>query len=412
MIRKMQWKFVLVSMSAFFIVLAVMISAINLVNYSQVVREADELLEILAENHGNFPVGPGNMGEHFPGLPDHMSPEVPYESRYFSVTLNQSTGNVVQVETSRIAAVDTSQAIDYAQAVFESGRASGFEEHFRYAVKVENENTRIVFLDCGRKVDAFYSFLLASVAISLTGYLLVFALIAYFSGRIVRPFAESYEKQKQFITNAGHEIKTPLTIIHADADVLEMELGENEFLEDIQKQVRRLSELTGHLVELARMEEGGGEMTMIEFPFSDVVSETAASFQAPAQTQEKELRCEVQPMLTLKGSEKSIRQLVGILLDNALKYSPRESAITLKVEKQTGWVVLSVSNTTLAPVPEECLSRLFDRFYRVDPSRNSQTGGSGIGLSVAKAIVTAHNGKIKAAGEENNVLCMTVWLPA
>lgn len=410
MIRKMQRKFVLVSMGAFLLVLAVIISAINIVNYTEVVREADELLELLSENKGRFPQMHG--GINLPMLPGDMSPETPYESRYFSVTFNRNTGNVVQVETSRIASIDTTQAIAYGQAVLGGGKVHGFTESFRYLVNEEGNAIRVVFLDCGRRIDACKAFLLASVGISFAGYLLVFFLIGFFSSRIVRPISESYEKQKQFITNAGHEIKTPLTIIHANADVLEMELGENEFLEDIQKQTKRLGELTNHLVELARMEEDGRELRMIEFPFSDVVSEAASSFQTLAQTRNRRVLCHVQPVLTLKGNERSIRQLVGILLDNALKYSPEHSEIVLTAQRQSGAVVLSVRNDTLHPVPQESLPRLFERFYRVDPSRNSQTGGYGIGLSVAKAIVTAHGGKIKATTDGDKGLYITAVFPA
>lgn len=408
MIRGMQRKFVLVSMGAFLLVLAVIISAINIVNYTGVVREADELLELLSENKGRFPQMHGGM---HPMLPGGMSPETPYESRYFSVTFNRNTGNVMQVETSRIASIDTTQAIAYGQTALEEKRDRGFAENFRYLVDAEENTIRVVFLDCGRKIEACKGFMLASAGISLGGYLVVFFLIAYFSSRIVRPISESYEKQKQFITNAGHEIKTPLTIIHADADVLEMELGENEFLEDIQKQTKRLGELTNYLVELARMEEDGRELRMIDFPFSDVVSEATSSFQALAQTRNKCVVCNVQPMLTLKGNEKAIRQLVGILLDNALKYSPEESEIVLTVQRQSGGIALLVRNETLHPVPQESLPHLFERFYRLDPSRNSQTGGYGIGLSVAKAIVTAHGGKIKATTERDKEICFTVVFP-
>ncbi|MFQ9800920.1 MAG: sensor histidine kinase [Clostridia bacterium] len=185
--------------------------------------------------------------------------------------------------------------------------------------------------------------------------------------------AESYEKQKQFITDAGHEIKTPLTIIKADTDVLEMDFGENEWLSDIRKQTVRLTSLTNDLVYLSRMEEAGDSMAMIEFPFSDVVGEAAASFQALAQTQGKEFQCDIQPMLSLNGNEKAIQQLVGILLDNALKYSPKNGMVSLKVWKQNRAVYLSVLNTTESPVQKDKLDLLFERFYRTDTSRNSQT---------------------------------------
>ena len=409
MIKKLRTKFILLSMTAFFLVLVVIITGINIVNWNAVVHEADELLSVLSENKGAFPMGPGGMGHR---LPPGMSPEIPYESRYFSVTLDGNTGSVIQAETSRIVSVDTTQAIEYAKSVLSKGNHRGFADRFRFSIRTENSFIRITFLDCGRKLDAFQNFLLSSIRISLIGCLVVFALIAFFSNRIIRPISESYEKQKRFITDAGHEIKTPLTIINADADVLAMELGENEWLEDIQKQAKRLTALTNDLVMLSRMEEAENTMQMIEFPFSDVVSEAAASFQALAQTQEKVFQCQIQPMLTLWGNEKAIGQLVSILLDNALKYSPIHGTISLTVEKQNRMLRLSVYNTTTNEITKDTLPLLFDRFYRTDPSRNSQTGGYGIGLSVAKAIVTAHNGKIHASTEGGRSLRITVIFPA
>lgn len=176
---------------------------------------------------------------------------------------------------------------------------------------------------------------------------------------------ESYEKQKRFITDAGHEIKTPLAIISADVDVLEMEYGENEWLEGIQTQVKRLASLTNDLVYLSRMEETEEKLQMIEFPFSDVVSETAQSFQGIAQATGKQFQCSVVPMLSLNGNEKAIRQLVSILLDNAMKYSPEGGKVALSAEKQGRYIHLSVWNTTVFPVEKQNLSHIFERFYRL-----------------------------------------------
>ena len=408
MIRKLQRRFILLAMTACLLVLAVIITGINIVNFHGVVREADILLSVLSENKGAFPMGPGGMGHR---LPPGMSPEIPYESRFFSVTLDASAGTVVQTETSRTVSVTPSRAAEYAKTVLRSGKTRGFTDRFRYALQTEGSFTRITFLDCGRSLDAFRRFCFTSIAISLAGYLVVFGLIAFFSGRIIRPISESYEKQKRFITDAGHEIKTPLTIISADADVLAMELGENEWLEDIQKQAKRLTALTGDLVMLSRMEEAEHAMPMIEFPFSDVVSEAASSFQALAQTQGKTFQCRIQPMLTLQGNENAIRQLVAILLDNALKYAPENGCVSLTVEKQPRSLRLRVYNTTADAITKESLPLLFDRFYRTDPSRNSQTGGHGIGLSIAKAITAAHSGKIQASTADGHSLQITVIFP-
>ena len=252
MIKKLQWEFILLSMSALLFVLVVIIAGINIVNYNAVTQEADIILSLMTEDKDEFSMEPDKLGDR---LPSGMSPEVPYESRYFSVVLDKYTGQVLFVETNRIIVVDTQAAITYAETALQKSKTTGFIQNFRYKIEETENFTRIIFLDCGRKLDAYYSFLYASISISLVGYLIVFAFIVFFSNRIIRPISESYEKQKRFITDASHEIKTPLTIIHADADVLEMELGENEWLNDIKKQASQLTELTNDLVFLSRMEE-------------------------------------------------------------------------------------------------------------------------------------------------------------
>lgn len=410
MIKKLQVKFIILSMTSLLLVFAVVVSGINIVNYHSVIKEADELLMILSENKGTFPMRPPKETDN--KMPPDKYMEMPYETRYFSVALNSDTEEVVQVDISHIVSVNETEAAALAQRVLEDNSTSGFTDEFRYRVYVENETTRIIFVDCGRKLDSFRSFLLASIGVSVLGYAVVFLIIAFFSSRIIRPISESYEKQKRFITDAGHEIKTPLTIINADVDVLEMEIGENEWLQDIQKQAKRLAALTNDLVYLSRMEESADSMQMIEFPFSDVAGEAAASFQALAQTQGKEVRCDIQPMLSLCGNEKAIHQLVTILLDNALKYSPAGAVVSLKAEKKNKALVLSVFNETEGPVRKEELHLLFERFYRMDASRNSQTGGYGIGLSLAKAIVTAHKGKIQAKTEDGHSLQITAVFPS
>ena len=267
-------------------------------------------------------------------------------------------------------------------------------------------------MDCGRKLALFRNFAMFSVSISLFGYVVTAILICFFAGKFIRPVAESYEKQKRFITDAGHEIKTPLTIIGADVDLLKMDYGENEYLDDIENQVKRLSGLTGDLVHLARMEESQKSLSMIEFPVSEIVRETAAPFQTLAKSQNKELVLQIQPEQSLCGNEKSVSQLVSILLDNALKYSPEGSTIRLNLEKQGRKLILKVSNLCLTPVTEEDLHHVFDRFWRADPSRNSETGGHGIGLSMAQAIVIAHGGKINATLQGENEFLITAVFSA
>lgn len=419
MIRKLRVKFIAMSMLSLLVVLLAIMGSVNLVNYQGIVEDADQVLDILVDNNGSFPrqenqkQGDGSAPPSDSGLGGlrELSPELPYESRYFSVLLN-SEGEVETVDTGKIAAVDTSAAIEYAQEAVSRGTERGFLSDYRYAITSDESGTRVIFLDCGRNLSTFYTFLKASCGISAVGLAAVLLLMVLFSGRIIRPVAESYDKQRRFITDAGHELKTPLTIIDADAEVLEMDIGENEWLQDIRRQTDRLAKLTGALIALSRMEEGEEQFQMIDFPISDVVGETAQSFQALAKTQNKRFESSIQPLLTLHGDENAIRQLTGILLDNALKYSPEgggEIALTLE---QSGRSLRLLVRNTAEGVTQESLEHIFDRFYRGDPSRSSaKVEGHGIGLSIAQMIVNAHKGKIAASLQNGDNLLMTVTLP-
>ena len=426
MIKRLRRKLIAACMLSLALVLLVILGGVNLMSYHKVVSDADAVLALLDANDGAFPKNHPGQGETPSGdlPPDSLpggkkdffgqrgiSPETPYESRFFSVLLG-TDGQVLQTDTGQIAAVDDQEAAAYAQAVLASGHTSGFWGDYRYLVQTDELGSRVIFLDCGRSLSSFRTTLLASVTLALVGLGAVLVLLLILSSRIVRPMAESYEKQKQFITDAGHELKTPMTIISADADLAEMECGENQWLADIRRQAQRLTGLTNDLIYLSRMEEEQPKLQCIEFPLSDVAEEMAQSFLAPAKSQNKDLSLHIQPMLSFTGDEKAIRQLLSILLDNALKYSPAGGRLALNLERQGRNLILTVSNTTAQPVERDKLPHLFDRFYRTDQSRSSQTGGYGLGLSIARSIVQAHKGKIRAEGPEETTLSIVVSLPA
>ena len=318
---------------------------------------------------------------------------------------------MLSTDTGKIAAVDQAAAAEYAQKVWSSWQSSGFLEDYRFIRSAEAGGIRVIFLDCGRSLSSFHAVLLASISISLLGLLAVLVLLILLSGRIVTPAAESYEKQRRFITDAGHELKTPLTIIGADADLLELEHGGSEWLSDIKCQVTRLTGLTNDLVYLSRMDEERPQLQRIEFPLSDVTEEIVQSFQGLAKAQGKTLRMDIQPLLSFTGDEKAIRQLVSILLDNAVKYSPEGGTVSVRLEKEGRFLKLAVSNTTAQPMEQDKLHLLFDRFYRLDQSRSSSTGGYGLGMSIAQSIVAVHRGKIRADSPAENVLSVLVTLP-
>lgn len=424
MIKRLRRKLIAASMLSLLLVLAVVMGVLNIINYRSVTAQADATLALLAEGGGSFPSAiPAETPEKPAGHePDRgadrdeaahrpqerrFSPELPFMSRYFSVVFDAG-GAVARTDMSRIAAIDEATAIEMAGRVRGGAREHGFAGDYRYLRQALDDGVRVIFLDCARELATFRSFLWGSCAVSAAGLGAVFVLILLFSVRIVRPVSESYEKQRRFITDAGHELKTPVTIIDADAELLEMEVGEdNEWLHDIRRQTARLGRLTADLIYLSKMDEERVELQMIEFPFSDVMAEAAQSFAAPAMTQGKRFSVEVEPMLTLCGDERSVRQLVSILLDNALKYSPDGGEIALTARRQGRAIILTVANTA-EPLTGDHLAHLFDRFYRVDGARSG--GGYGLGLSIARAIVTTHKGRIAAASEGGRLI-ITATLP-
>lgn len=424
MIKSLRKKFIIVAMCSTFAVLAAIMGVINIANYLRIVDRADNMTQLLAENGGNF----GNnfkealslssdkdikgqtddtkLGEDKFPRPDGFSPETPFETRFFMVTLDED-GDVVSSDIGKIAAITREEAEKYAQDVFFEESLRGFKEIYRYRIVKKDRNFMIVFLDCRQDLESVKTFAFTSAAVSAIGLLAVFILVLIFSKIVFKPVENSYEKQKQFITDASHEIKTPLTIIDANTEVLEMENGENQWTKSIRNQISRLSYLTHQLVTLSRLDEEIEKMTNSEVSLSEIVVDSVEPFNVIAERNEKILSVSIEEGLNIVGDDKSLRQLVGILLDNAIKYSADKGKIKVSLNKKGKKIILEVFNQA-ENIPKGNLEILFERFYRMDASRNSETGGSGIGLSVAKAIVNSHKGKIYAYSEDGKSLTIKI----
>lgn len=402
MLKKLKLRFILATVISLVLVIGLIIGVINLLNYNSVVKSADRTTEMIMNNGGHFPMGKHDMVK--PEGSPYFTPEAPYESRYFTVNLKGTA--VDSVNTWHIAAVDDEEATDMAVRALKYPRDRGFIGNYRFLIKNEGNITKVIFLDCTRSLESFRSFAFFSIVISLAGILAVSLLLFFISERIVRPINESYEKQRRFITDAGHDLKTPITIIDADAELLEMEVGDSEWLSDIRKQTSRLATLTGELVYLSRMEEIGS-VNHIDFSISDACEDVLSSFAAPARAKGLEINQQISPALSYCGDESAIRKLLTLLLDNAVKYSPSGEKINVTLRRQGKNLVLHISNK--APdLSDEAVKHMFERFYRSDVARSSN-GGFGIGLSVAQAIVASHKGKISAT-KETDALCIEVIL--
>lgn len=468
MIKTLRKKFIAIAMLSTALVLFVIIGAINIANYINTNANLDARLELIAYNGGTFPdmnddgsapavpdisseapdssttdMEPAPDGSTVPNdstvsdgstaPDDSMVPpapdsgsyfddqygrhgidkETPFETRYFSVLL-YANGNVSTIDTGKIASVSTSDAGDYATSLYGKGKTKGFIDQYKY-LSVSTTNTNgdnmvlYVFINCSKELMTIRTYALASIGISIIGLLVVFVLVCFFSKTVTKPMAESYEKQKRFITDASHEIKTPLTIIDANTEVLEMMEGENEWSVSIRKQIARLTALTEKLVFLSRMDEDSTRLEMQKFNISDAILDTAMPFETVAESKGKTLDISVAPDINYIGSETNIRQMVSLLLDNAIKYSSENGSIRLNFSTNGKLKILSVWNT-VDEIETGKLDYLFERFYRIDKSRNSKTGGFGIGLSVVQAIVQAHNGKVSAKSEDGKSIEFTISL--
>lgn len=468
MIKTLRKKFIAIAMLSTALVLFIIIGAINIANYINTNANLDARLELIAYNGGTFPdmnddgsapavpdisseapdssttdMAPAPDGSTVPNdstvsdgsaaPDDSMVPpapdsgsyfddqygrhgidkETPFETRYFSVLL-YANGNVSTIDTGKIASVSTSEAGDYATSLYNNGKTKGFIDQYKY-LSVPTTNTNgdnmvlYVFINCSKELMTIRTYALASIGISIIGLLVVFVLVCFFSKTVTKPMAESYEKQKRFITDASHEIKTPLTIIDANTEVLEMMEGENEWTVSIRKQIARLTALTEKLVFLSRMDEDSTRLEMLEFNISDAILDTAMPFETVAESKGKTLDISVAPDINYTGSETNIRQMVSLLLDNAIKYSSENGSIRLNFSTNGKLKILSVWNT-VDEIETGKLDYLFERFYRIDKSRNSKTGGFGIGLSVVQAIVQAHNGKVSAKSEDGKSIEFTISL--
>ena len=237
----------------------------------------------------------------------------------------------------------------------------------------------------------------------------VFFPVYFFSRAVVRPVQESVDKQKAFITNAGHEIKTPLTIIDANTDVIELTSGETEWTKSIRNQIRRLTKLTEELVGLAKLQEIEELPEQQKIDLSALLLEACEQFETVAKTHRKKLDWDLQENLVVFGDEAMLERVLSILLDNAVKYADDGTKISAVLKKNGKYVVLEVRNYAACMKKGKHMD-LFERFYRADSSHNSTTGGHGIGLSNAQAIVELHKGKITAYSPADGQICFQIRL--
>lgn len=415
------------------IVFALLIASINIVYAYNERKSTDTRLEMIYNNGGTFPDGkqksnsdsttedqkppeeneegdqsaasdPGEGG-HEGSLSSVITPDTRFETSYFYISASADK-TITNINHSYTASVTEEQIREYALQILAGDDDYGTIGTFRYRVFSNTDGTySIVAINCYQQMRQERLLLLGSICVCAAAILLVYILVLLMSRRVTRPMEESVRKQRQFITDAGHELKTPITIISANLDVLQMQNTENKWLDSIRNQTRRLSVLVKNLLELAKLQESESSELLTEFNLSETIDEVAESYKVYSETTGQVLDASIQSDILIKGVREDFYKLVSILLDNAFKYSNNEKPIRLRLTKQRK-ITLSVFNTCDNIHPEE-VSHLFERFYRSDESRSRETGGSGIGLSMAQAITEKYKGKISAVSEDGKSITFT-----
>lgn len=339
----------------------------------------------------------------------HMNPETPYSTRFFSLLFDQD-GNVIQKDLAHIAAITDDDIAEYISVALKHGEGYGYYSDYKYRVILQdNQEYMVVFLDCYQEIHAIRVLALCSFAAMVICIGLVYILVVIFSKRAIDPVVRSQKQQKQFITDASHELKTPITVIATSLKVLEMEVGKQKWIDKARSQTEKLRELVNSLVTLSRMDEEDSPLKFEHFSISDALLETVDSFADYAESNGHALKVNITPDLDFYGDEYAIRQLASILLDNAVKYAAAGSDITFSLVKNKKHILLKTSNAC-QNLDEDSLRHLFDRFYRPDQSRSHETGGFGIGLSIARSIAEGHKGTIHACCPVKDQIEFTVKL--
>lgn len=403
MLKKLRWKFILVAMASLFIILLTLFVGINVSNYHIVTSTQDDTLHALADTRNRVPMDP--PGRPFGAEP---SPEERYMTRFFIIRCDQN-GTVLTISMDFIASVTDEDARTYAAAVFSKGKTAGYYGDYRYYVYQDGEETVQIFLNCARELQSMRTLLLLSSAIALCCFIVMFILVFFLSKQAISPFVKNMEIQKRFITDAGHELKTPLTSISTSADILALDDETNEWVQNIQKQSARLKKLVNNLVTLSRLDEEAPIPEKSDFSLSEVLWESIEPFSSLAKATGKTFTQQIENDLMLCGDLILIQQMISILLDNALRYSNDGGFIRLDACRRRKKIIIEVFNTCDL-IDTKHLNRLFERFYRTDQSRSQKTGGTGVGLSIAKAIAAAHNGTITVKSQSGNSICFTVTL--
>ncbi len=399
MFRRLKTKFIAITSVAILLVIMMVLGVVNIGTTLDVYNEVAGIIDIIIENDGVFP----GFDQQNPVVKDNtvfsITPETEYILRYFSVLI--SDNNIEYINTTHVAAVSEEEAISLSRQAYHADAVNRLTIHYNgriymYKIAVYDDDTDIlVFLDVTDRLNNVTELIKFSLIVGLLSMLLFVLIVSLFSQKAIKPMIDNMERQREFVTNAGHELKTPIAIISANTEVLEMMNGKNEWTDSIMSQVKRLSGLVNNLLRLARMEESA-DIVLENVDFSKEAKDVAESMRPVIENADKTLTVSIEEGVIVQAEASNLHELVNILVDNATKYCDDYGSIRVELYKKGKNAILNVSND-YENADKTDTKRFFERFYREDESHNSGKQGYGIGLSMAEQIVKMFGGKISAA---------------
>lgn len=415
-------KFMIVAIAALVAALLLIFAALNIWNHMLATERVDSVISVLYENDGVFPEEWKLKDPRYKRGTFEATSETPFETRYLAATFD-TTRSLTSLDATHVAELDEQEAAEVIGHMLDGVANAGYYDRYRFRVFTEQDGSgMIIAVDCFQQLQSSHTLLLISAAIMGATVTITGLLIVPLSKRFVDPYVRNLERQKRFVTDASHELKTPIAIISANTDLIEATEGESSWTRSTRAQTARLNKLTGELIELARTDEPIERALREDVDLASIARREVEDFLPLAEASGKTLVCTIdtfegattrtsmadglegisareagkaEPRIIVSGSPEELDRLVSVLVDNAVKYCDDNGSICVHLEQRKREIVLTVTNPC-ASLTTQDTRRMFDRFYRADASRSRSTGGNGIGLSIAQGIVSRHKGSIRA----------------